>query len=323
MTCIGGGSGVAVTPPTICDHQAAARQNPKAPVIMKTFLAALLVLAPFATANAAADDQFIAEEKRQSDLARAVAVLVPQERIETSVDIGRLAPNFFGGIIGVLVADAMDDRREIITGNAQERAVTVSTPLENALAGFDINTLALNATQTALTATEWLNADAPVLVPGTQWADAASFTQAHPERQTAIATYRYQLSPDFTQIQVIAQIQLADVEAEDFASIYSQQFVSSVRLNRPSFVDAENIAIWAADDALVAKAALQSAFARLAQIMPAVLDMNEAEFDAATGKDGERALAASFHGPLLFRDEAGPVIWTKDNGFIAAQRASD
>jgi hypothetical protein len=54
------------------------------------------------------------------------------------------------------------------------------------------------------------------------------------------------------------------------------------------------------------------------------LELSPAKFAAVTNKaKTASAFAAGFYGPQLMQDEKGVVIWSKGNGFIAAQPAAD
>lgn len=320
--------------------------------------AAMLALLP---APAIADpNDYVAVEARQVEPARPVAVIVPQPRIATSIELGRIMfPGAGGGLIGTLIIDGQNSIPERLAESALERAETRIVPLVEALDGFDAGTLANAATQAVLTSTEWLGAVPPELLTETPegaaadgvifsttrnvglfgydsnpteaaaaWAARTSdlqtrFNEAHADAgEVAQFLWRYQMSPDFTQVQVIADVSLFRQGAD--SAFYTQQLISSVRLRRPSFVEEENVAIWAANDGALARVALSSAFRRAGQVLPHILALDETGFEEATDRDRESVTAAGYHGPVLLRDDAGPVFWAKDGdqnlaAFVATQ----
>jgi hypothetical protein len=140
--------------------------------------------------------------------------------------------------------------------------------------------------------------------------------------QFAVIGYRYETSPDFTQIRVIAEIQMGRTAAANGGAaaldpFYRQQVTSIVLLREPSFEPAENVAKWSADDGKLAKAALSAAFSRLEQLIPLALDFRDSDIKAFTAKNHEKAFAAGYYGPLVARSADRPgetLIWV--NGLL-------
>ncbi|WP_156495461.1 hypothetical protein [Croceicoccus estronivorus] len=284
---------------------------------MRKLLVLLLALAPIQPLHAGLSRGFPEEERRLST-SRPVAVMVPQEKLGISVDIGAILPgSWSGGLFGEPFIASIDrDRRRIMTANASERAEAAIAPLTHVLEGFDVPSLALETTRSAISATDWFNPSAIERVPGGVFATVGELAEAHSSDQIGLITYRYQMSQDFTQIQVIADITLA--ETEGLKSLFSQRVMSVVRLKKCSYEAGENVARWAMNDGQNAKSALIAAFARIQTVMPAVLALTPAQYTTATDKKkNEVAFAAGFQGPVLMRDALGPVIWSKDKGFIA------
>ncbi|MFC3100308.1 hypothetical protein [Altererythrobacter lauratis] len=312
-------------------------------------------------------DPFVPAESRQLAAPRPVAVFLPQQRIASSIELGRIAfPAGGGGALGAIIINGNNDIPERLANSALERAEGWITPLVEALDGFDITPLASNATLAALEQTGWLgtvqldvlngeipqateggskgvlvsttygiglfgpaaNSNAAVRATGeTITAMERDFAAAYPDAaERAQVLWRYQMSPDFTQVQVIADVTLVRKNAAE--PFYKQQVIALVRLPRPSFVEEENVARWAANDGALARAALTSAFARVGQVLPQVLALDREGFAAATDRRRESATVAGFHGPVLRRDAGGPVIWARDGdqrfaAFVTAQNASE
>lgn len=324
---------------------------------------ALAALLAFSAQPAFAQaERYVAESARQVEPARPVAVIIPQESIASSIELGRIIANE-GGLIGALI----DRIPEKLAQNAAAKADGFFRPLANALEGFDANTLATSATAKAVAQTAWFAEGDPVLQPGTSLANTNSneksggadstvsltywigaiateandtvgaltwekerrrleneFAAANANaKQLATVTWRYQISPDFTNMQVIADIAIRRQNTSD--RLYRQQLLSIVKLRRPSFVEEENVAVWAANDGALARTALTMAFARAGEVLPPILALDEQGYKKATKKKGnETATSAGFHGPILLRDDKGPVFHAKDgdqrlNAFVTVQ----
>jgi hypothetical protein len=173
-----------------------------------------------------------------------------------------------------------------------------------------------------LAATDWFKASAVAIIPSPDAPTQEALFAANPSEQVGIISYRYQMSPDFTQLRVIADISVA--RSKGLSPIYRQQIVSLVELKNRSYDHGQNVSRWSSNDAAVAKQAIAAAFARLEVVIPTVLDLNPARFKAVTDKTKVApAYAAGFYGPQLLRDEIGVVFWSKGNGFVAAQAAND
>lgn len=321
---------------------------------------ALLTLMP---APAMAEPaRFVAPAVRESAPARPVGVLVAQPHLASSIELGRIAfPGWGGGALGAIIIASTNDIPQRLAEAAIARSETRIAPLRAELEDFDAAALAGDATLAALAGTVWLGASPPdmltlglgnagevprpVLVSRTYriglWGAAPNTSAASEnwtgdvaalEEQFALAhadagervqvLWRYQMAPDFSAVQVFADISIRRRGvAEPF---YVQQVISVVRLNRPALIEEDNVTRWAANDGTLARRALQMAFARAGEVLPQVLALDEAGFIAATDRRRETATAAGYHGPLLVRDNKGPVFWAEDGdqrlaAFVATQ----
>lgn len=320
---------------------------------------ALIVLPVPALAD---PDDYVPVEAREIEPARPVAVLVPQSRIASSIELGRIMfPSWGGGMFGAIFVDGQNSIPERLAANALARAEVQIAPLVEVLDGFDIATIANDAALAAIEAAPWFGAGSTEVLAaegdadggevnvsttynvglfgyvGNQttssanWAADVSaaqdrFRAAYPDApELAQVLWRYQMSPDFSQVQVIADISLARQGA---AAFYNQQLISIVRLHRPSYAEEENVARWTANDGEVVRAALASAFARAGEVMPHLLALDEGGFDEATDRRRESVTSAGYHGPVLLRDETGPVFFARDAdqrlaAFVTVQLAAE
>ncbi len=324
---------------------------------------ALGLLAAFSVQPAFAQaERYIAVEDRVSEPARPIAVIVAQEELATSIELGRIVPNE-GGLLGAIV----DRTPEKLAQNAAAKAYRFASPLREALAEFDAAPLALAATKQALAQSDWFAAPTPQVHSGSSMAITTEdpraaegdstvsmtfnigsfgneandsvgavnwkkeserleqeFAAAHSgAKELAIISWRYQMSADFTNMQVIADIAIRSPRAP--LRQYQQQLISVVKLRRPTFVEEDNVAIWAANGGALAREALEMAFARAGEVLPAVLALDEQGYkDATNKKKNPRATGANFSGPQLLRDDKGSVFFAKDGdqrlrAFVAVQ----
>ena len=319
---------------------------------LAAFLAASFV--PSCAAWAQTSD-YVAPEAREVEPQRPVAAIVPQERIATSIDLGRIMlPGGSGGIIGALITSGTDRTPEALAQNAAAKANAFAAPLAQVLSDFDASILAQEATASALAGTPWFGSGEPVLLTGTTIGDTVvegndergdstvsmtfatgfigseandtqgalnfrrtvrelrdEFAASNPDaRELASVLWRYETSPDFTHVRVIADVELRRSGAS--TPHYAQQLISIVKLRRPTFVEEDNVAIWAKDEGALAREALTLAFVRAGEVLPAILALDKAGWDQATDRSRESATAAGYHGPVLLRDEKGPVFFAKD-----------
>ena len=321
---------------------------------------ALLALMP---APAAAEPaRFVPPAAREAAPARPVGVLVAQPHLASSIELGRIAfPGWGGGALGAIIIASTNDIPQRLAEAAIGRSEARIAPLRSELEDFDAAALAGDATLAALAGAGWLGASPPdmltvglgntgetphpVLVTRTYriglWGAAPNTSAASDnwtgdvaalEEQFALAhadagertqvLWRYQMSPDFSAVQVFADVSIRRRGLPE--PVYLQQVISVVRLNRPALIEEDNVTRWAASDGGLARRALQMAFARAGEVLPQVLALDQAGFTALQERGHETATAAGYHGPLLVRDDKGPVFWAEDGdqrlaAFVATQ----
>ena len=290
--------------------------------MVKRFLALSLAIALTAP-GAASPPAVLSPADRAAATGRPVALSVTP-RIETSVAVGRVMSDatYGGGLIGAILLSSMDDKRETMTVNASGRAQSTIAPLLAALKDQEYSDLALEAGRNALAKVEGIDPAAVALVPSATVPTAKALAATYPSGQIVLLAFRTEMSPDFTHVRLIADIAIA--RSKDMVPVYGQRVVSIVELKQRSYDHQANVARWAADDARIARAAIAAAYRRLETVIPAVLNLDPDRYAVVTSKSKTgSAFGAGFHGPQLLRDDVGPVIWSKGNGFIAIQPASD
>ena len=291
-------------------------------------LAAMLV-ASVAPAAAKDTPAVIVERDRAVPGGRAVQIAVPQTRIDTSFEVGRVASDSYGGgLIGAIIISSMDDKREVMGRSLQEKAETTVAPLREALRTFDVDGLALATTRAALAETAWFQARDIVATKESSRQSRAAFYQTSTAPQVAFVTYRYGLSPDFTHIRVTADIALmrkpvargATAQPEPF---YEQTISSIVQLRSRSYEHHENVAQWSADDGKLAKASLIAAFGQIERLIPYALSLDAAEAGQFADKNRPKAFGAGFYGALIRKDEAaeGTLLWSRGLVYVQSTPA--
>lgn len=307
-------------------------------------------------------ERYIAVEDRHVEPARPIASIIAQEHLATSIELGRIIP-VEGGLIGALIDNKPETLAQNAATKADRFARPLFEALEGfdvkplALAATE-QTLAqtdwlASAPPEVLSGTSIATArDNHGLVAGDStvsmtygggsfheeandtfgalaWKNERQrledeFATAHASAQEiAILSWRYQLSADFTNMQVIVDVGIRRPNSHSLS--YRQQLISIVKLRRPSFIEEENIGIWAANDAALARRALEMAFSRAGEVLPAILALDEDGYENATNKRrNPPATGAGFHGPQLLRDDKGPVFHARDGdqrlrAFVALQ----
>ena len=90
----------------------------------------------------------LAEPARAVDGGRVVNVLISQAEIKSNINASYVDVAMGGGLIGALIDMKIDSDRA-------KKAERVIQPLRTALAGFDVDALALETTKTALANVAW------------------------------------------------------------------------------------------------------------------------------------------------------------------------
>lgn len=272
----------------------------------------------------------VAEKDRIVTGGRPVGISLPQRQIGIAIDIGRVAQAANGGgALGWFIIDRMDDRRETMTTAARLQAEATVGPLRQTLERFDVDALALATTKAALVKPDWFQARSVIASKDPPSENRTALYASVNAPQYAFIDYRYDLSADFTQIRVFADIRLARqtlVKGKITGPpeiFYQQRLASIVQLRDRSYEPRENAAHWAANDGKLAKSALTTAFARLETMIPYALSLNPADLSGFAAKNREKAYAAGFYGSLIARDKSEAddiLIWS--NGLIHSQPAS-
>lgn len=244
--------------------------------------------------------------------ARTAYTVVAQQGIDTTIDVGRIAANSGGGgMLGALIIMGQDDRRDRMENTLSKDAEATVRPLRQVLEGFDVASLAKQATQSGLQGIDWLKVGNYVLI------GIDPVSPGDPPSGSVIVDYRYELSHDFSHIRVIADIGITQPQPAQSkkkpAGAYRQSIVSIVQLEKRSYDHVANVAAWKTDEGKAIKAALIQGFERIGKLLPYVLNLDSAQFKTLTDKKREQAFFAGFNGPLISRADDGSdgvLLWS-------------
>ncbi|HYD25473.1 MAG TPA: hypothetical protein VEB68_11815 [Croceibacterium sp.] len=290
---------------------------------MRILAAIVLACSLVPPAALAADPpRALAAADREAAGGRDVRVTLAQREIETSFDVGRVAANFGGGLLDSLIIASMDNKRQVLSNSAWQRAEAAALPLREALQGFDVDALALATTRSALAQATWFSPREVTASNDGSPAALRAFIASSPADHLAFVSYRYDLSPDFTQIRVYADLSLARKPGRnrEIAPFYEQHLASIVQLSERSYEHRDNVARWSANDGALARTALARAFAQLEQLIPYALGLSHADVNALADKKREKVFAAGLYGPLVRRGQQRPddvLIWA--DGLVYVQ----
>ncbi|MDG2532282.1 hypothetical protein P6144_01355 [Sphingomonas sp. HITSZ_GF] len=272
------------------------------------------------------DPILLAEKDRGVPAGRAVRLTLAQSEIATTIDLGRIAGNANGGgLLGALIITAMDDRAKTMRRTAIDKAEGTAAPIRQALNGFDVEGLAVAATRSGLGKHAWFQGQPLATAHDSTPTQRTAYAVASSASQAAFVDYWYGLSPDFSQIRVLADIRIERAGKRKSGIepvLFHQRVWSVVQLRARSYDPRANAAQWSEADGKRARAGLTAAFARFEDLIPRALILGQQDVAAYTAKGREKAFGADFYGPLIARDPANReslLLWS--NGLVQVQPA--
>lgn len=265
----------------------------------------------------------LAERDRSVTGGRAVLVELPQSEIDIQVDVGRVVSDaaYGGGLLGALILMSGDDKRATLTEMDNQKAKAHVAPLRQAIRDFDFDKLAMETTRSALSRLDWFAAQDPKSVKSSSEGEREAFANTAGSQQLATITYHYSLSPDFTQILVVADIALwqpvssrAGETQGTLTALCRQRIVAIAELRTRSYEHSENVAQWSAGNGTLAKASITAALARLERLIPFALGLTQTGINALNGTKSDKLFAAGFYGPPVKTFPSIPgetLIWSQ------------
>jgi hypothetical protein len=273
----------------------------------------------------------LAEADRTVPNGRLVLSNLYQREIETSVFVDPIARSGYGDTYWYggwsWIGAIENDNQNVIAARLITAAERNAVPVRAALSDFDTDTLALATTKAALAKPAWFQARDITGSSDIFAISKADFLAQNAAAQIAFVRYRYDLSPDFTQIRVLAMLSIErqpldknGKPAGNPVAIYRQNIMSIAQMRTSSYEARDNAKRWAADKGKLAKAALTSAFGQFERLIPLALGLSQTQINSFNDKNSAKAFAGGYYGALIARDADQPdavLIWK--NGLVHVQ----
>jgi hypothetical protein len=273
----------------------------------------------------------LAEADRAVPSGRLVLSNLYQREIETSVFVDPIARTpyndgyWYGGWGWIRAIE--NDNQDVIAARLIATAERNAVPVRAALSDFDTDALALATTKAALAKPDWFQARDVTGSSDVFAISKADFLAQNAAAQIAFVRYRYDLSPDFTQIRVLAMLSIErqpldknGKPAGNPVAIYRQNIMSIAQMRAPSYEARDNAKRWAADNGKLAKVALTTAFGQFERLIPLALGLSQTQMTAFNDKKSAKAFSGGYYGALIARDADQPdavLIWK--NGLVHVQ----
>lgn len=294
-----------------------------------SILVAVGICGTAAQARSVSPQSYIADATRATPGAVALRVEVAQAEIKSDINPSNIAVATGGGLFGALIGAAVD------AGKAK-KAETLITPLRDALTGFDADALAIDTTKAEMADISWISPDAAPFSKDSSTASQSAYLDTIAGTQLAVVSYSYDLSPDFASIRVVERISIArkagvnsagaaikPVDRLSYRNLaYSQSMTSVMTLPGATKDKDANAALWAADGAKRARAALVAGFAEVGRLTRRSLSLTPDIITGMDSKQNKRILAGGYSGREIAGEAAGTtLIWAP--GFVSVQAVAD
>lgn len=278
-----------------------------------------------ATAADVSPQSYIGDKIRGTAGGVTMRVAVAQSEIKSDINPSNIAVATGGGLLGALIGAAVD-------ASKAKKAEELITPLRNNLTGFDVDALAIDTARAELADAPWANVTTASFSKDTSAAGQSAFLDTITGNELALVTFSYDVSPDFSSIRVVEHISIvhkaatnaqgAAIKPTDRLSArnldYNQSVTSVVTLADATSDKAANAALWAADGAKRARAALTLAFGEVKRLTIRSLALTSDNIKAMNGKENKRIVAGGFTGRQVAGESGGTtLVWAP--GFVSAQ----
>jgi hypothetical protein len=182
----------------------------------------------------------------------------------------------------------------------------------------------------------WISANAAPFSKDSSTASQSAYLDTIAANQLAVVSYSYDLSPDFASIRVVERISIARKAAVNSAGAaikpvdrlsyrnleYSQSMTSVMTLPGATKDKDANAALWAADGAKRARAALAAGFAEVSRLTRRSLSLTPDIITGIDSKQNKRILAGGYFGREIAGEASGTtLIWAP--GFVSVKALAD
>ncbi len=250
---------------------------------------------------------FLDPADRSPAAGREAVVLVPQGEIKTVIVASQAGASF--GLVGALIDVGVNQHR----ANAAEKAIL---PLRTALTDYHFDQQALAATQVTVERLDWLAVRKTTFSKDVSKENTNSILDKSASPEVLFVAYSYEMSPDFTMMQVEARFsifakaapkgQSADSRMKLENAAYSENFTYLVPLAQASDDVAENCRRWSDNNADIARRALVQGIGGVNAL--AERGLVQTSDDAKKLQEGAKVEAAGRRGKLIEKTDAGTLL---------------
>jgi hypothetical protein len=240
---------------------------------------------------------------------REAYVLVSQGEIHAAINRSAAGAVLGGGLLGALIDTSVNQHR---TNKAEE---TVKS-LRDALNGYNFDQRAVQATQSALAGLDWLGAKQVSFSKDVSDDSRNACLDKAQAPEVLFATYDYSLTADFSAVEVSVTVTIdarkippggsAKDRIKTANAAYTQAFTSLVPLANATKEAPDNMQRWAADNARLARVALDAALGRDTQLIQRSL--SQTPQDAAKLDKGAHVSEHGIAGKLIEKDDNGTLL---------------
>lgn len=252
---------------------------------------------------------------------REAVVLVPQGEIKTQVVASQAGAAF--GLVGALIDVSVNQHR----ANAAEKSIT---PLRTALIDYHFDQQALAATQATVAKMDWLGVRKTSFSKDISKENTNSILDGSASPEVLFVSYSYELSADFTMMQVDARFSIspkvapkgqpADSRMKLENAAYSENFTYLVPLAGASGDVAENCRRWSDNNAEIARRALDQGIGGVNAL--AERGLVQTSGDVQKLQQGEKVDAGHRKGKLIDKTEAGTLLLDDSGNWVFLAQSS-
>jgi hypothetical protein len=255
---------------------------------------------------------------------RSLQVVVAQSEIKSDINPSNIAVATGGGLLGGLIAAAVDSARA-------KKAEELISPIRTASADFDVDAIAIETAKMSFGEMEWYKAN-PVASFGkdSSISGKSAMLDSRAGKQIAFVEYSYDVAPNFDAVRVVAKIEVANKAIPATAKGNGEKRLSTKNLAYSTGVtsiimlkdaatdkDAKevNALRWSAESGALTRKALQQAFANLVPLTQRTMALTADDVKLLNNKKNKRIAAGGFTGrPQKSVNEKSTLLW--DGRFI-------
>jgi len=264
---------------------------------------------------------FIDAADRSPPGGREAVVMVPQGEIRGQVLASQAGAAF--GLVGALVDTGINQHR----ANKAESAIT---PLRTEMSDYSFDQQALASTQATLAQLDWLGVRKTSFSKDTSKQNANAILDKSEAPEVLMAVYDYELTADFSAMQVNARFTISpkavpagqspDSRVKLEHAVYSQTFTYLFALPTAGNDMTANCGKWSESHALAARAALDRGIERVNALLMRQLAATPDELKKLS--EGESIEANGHKGKLIEQNDQGILLVDAAGTWVYVARGS-